>query len=108
MIKPKKHKKQELKGDLIPIHQARNLGPKSAQILELIGVNTLKDLKDAGWGSCLEKIQTWYPPYFHLNMARALIGAIENKDWRKISKNDLTRARNFMKALRSGSSSELR
>ena len=68
-----------------PIQQARNLGATSARELRAVGIHTLEDLKAFGWEAAFEKLVLEFPGRVNLNMACALIGAIESEDWREIS-----------------------
>ena len=76
-----------------PIEKARNLGPKTGADLRVIGVDTLEKLTTLGWCEALERIAVAFPDRANLNMARALIGAVEDVGWLEISPSDLGEAR---------------
>jgi uncharacterized protein YdeI (YjbR/CyaY-like superfamily) len=67
-----------------PIEEGRNLGPVSGGELRSIGIDTVEKLRAVGWEQAFLKIFEAYPHRLHLNMVFALIGAIEDQDWRKI------------------------
>ena len=84
----------------IPIEQARNLGPKTAQEISSIGITTLEQLQEIGWENACIQIATAYPHRCNLNMFTAIIGAIENEDWRKISPSLKQQAKNLCNELK--------
>ncbi|MCB0355684.1 MAG: TfoX/Sxy family DNA transformation protein [Bdellovibrionales bacterium] len=67
-----------------PIKEARNLGPNSEVELKSIGINSLEEIIETGWEEVFLKLIEHYPHRLNLNMATALIGAIENCSWREI------------------------
>ena len=68
-----------------PDHLGPNLGPKSTAALAAVGIKTLTQLKKIGWEIALTKLAKSSPEFLNLNMAAALIGAIDGKHWTKIS-----------------------
>lgn len=69
---------------MTPIEQARNLGPTSGAELRSVGIESLEQLIDIGWEEAFEKWVIAYPERVNLNAATALIGAVENCDWREV------------------------
>ena len=100
IIRGEKHRKRQLKGDDIRIDHARNLGPKSAEALLDLKIASLRDLKRIGWEKTLGNLYRRNPRFCTLSMARALIGAIENIDWREIPKSDLLHARQVLREIK--------
>lgn len=85
------------------ISKAKNIGPISSKALREIGINTLEDLKSVGWKGAILKLTAESMQYANLNMARALIGALENKDFRDISTEQLQQARLLIEELKNHS-----
>ena len=72
----------------------RNLGPKSREMLESVGIETISDLRETGSiGAAAMLIRAGHR--ISLNMVYAIEGAIEDIDWRELPqllKLELTRA----------------
>lgn len=66
------------------LRNARNLGPASEAELNSIGYSSLEQLIDDGWEEVFIRLVELHPHRLNLNMATALIGAIENCDWRDV------------------------
>jgi len=65
------------------LSELKNIGPKSKQWLNAIGVYSLKDLKDMGAVDCCRILKAQgYPA--SLNLAYAIEGAIHDIHWTKI------------------------
>ena len=67
-----------------PINKARNLGPLTEAELNSVGINSLEEIIELGWEETFLKLVEIYPERINLNMATALIGAVEDCDWRKV------------------------
>lgn len=84
--------------DATPIVECRNLGPTSARHLAHIGVHTLGDLKTLGpVAAYVSLLQGHIKP--SLNLLWAMMGAVEQRDWRKINAADKKRALEHVQAL---------
>jgi hypothetical protein len=82
------------------LREARNLGPVSAEALVAAGVRSLEDLRAIGWEEAWDRLASRFPAYSHLNMGRALAGAVLNCDWRELPVEDLDALRTFQKRRR--------
>lgn len=63
--------------------QLKNLGPKSTQWLNAIGVYTLDDLREMGAVDCCRILKAQGYPV-SLNLAYAIEGALRNLHWTKL------------------------
>lgn len=63
----------------------RNLGPKTAQALAQIGICTLADLRRRGAVAAYVALKRSWPAT-SLNALYALVGAVENRDWREVQR----------------------
>jgi len=85
---------------LTRISEARNLGPVTEKELASIGITSLEQMKKMGWEEvCLQYIYS-FPKRLNLNLVCAVIGAITDKDWRRLNRKDAEAARKFIEALR--------
>lgn len=82
------------------ISEARNLGPRTEQELNAIGVMSLEDVKKLGWEEVCFRYISSYPGRLNLNLVYAMIGAVKDQDWRGLSLKDKETAKNFVAALR--------
>lgn len=80
--------------------QARNLGRLTARELNRAGIHSLEELRSLGWEEAFARWVEHYPERLNLNAAAALIGAIEDVDWRKIRAEEKARARKLLAALK--------
>lgn len=66
-----------------PITDLKNIGPKSAQWLNAIGVHNLQDLRDMGAVDCYRILKSQgYPA--SLNLVYAIEAALRNLHWTKL------------------------
>jgi len=68
----------------------RGLGPKSRDMLARVGITTAAELHSSDPFLLYAHIKT-VEPSASLNLLHALIGAIENRDWRDVARDDKTR-----------------
>jgi DNA transformation protein len=68
----------------------RGLGPKSREMLARIGINTAAELQASDPFTLYARIKT-VDAKASLNLLYALIGAIEDRDWRDVARDDKTR-----------------
>lgn len=83
-----------------PIIEARNLGPKSVELLESLDIYTLEELVERGWEDVFLMLAQAYPEYLNLNFAYAMIGAIKDIHFNDVSKTDKEDARIYVKQLK--------
>lgn len=88
------------KAQKTPIIKARNIGPVTASILPLLGIETLEDLRKLGWEEAAMRVLSEHPRFIHLNMLRALIGAFYGRDFRDIPAKDLEMAKKMVALFR--------
>ena len=81
------------------IQQARNIGPTSAAELITAGIHTREQLIEIGWEEALIRLVRLHPHRLNLNMACALIGAVEDVDWRAVPQSEKARARELIREL---------
>lgn len=86
--------------DSLPIEKARNLGPASGKLLRQVGVENLEQLRREGWEVVFDRLVRKFPESLNLNMAMALLGAIEDCDWRVLPPVLKREARAFVNNLR--------
>ncbi len=73
-----------------PLDALRGLGPKSREMLARVGVTTATELQASDPFTLYARIKA-IEPAASLNLLYALIGAIENRDWREVARDDKTR-----------------
>ncbi|MGE4107653.1 MAG: YdeI/OmpD-associated family protein [Bacteriovoracia bacterium] len=83
-----------------PIETARNLGPMSGVDLRGIGIDTIEKLRSAGWEDAFQRVVENAPKRLNLNFALALIGAVEDLDWRKVSGGMKLEAKTLIRELK--------
>ena len=67
----------------------RGLGPKSRQWLGAIGITSPDELKAQDPFVVYARLKATQPGV-SLNLLHALIGAVENRDWRDVAREDRT------------------
>lgn len=67
-----------------PISGARNLGTLTAGELNSIGIKSLEQMRELGWQEVCFRYSEAFPKRLNLNAFSAIIGAINNQDWRAI------------------------
>ena len=88
---------------MTPLEDARNLGPTTAAELATVGIATLEHLRAIGWAEAFERWIVAYPERLNLNALTALIGAVEDEDWRRLPADRQTEARALVQELRASS-----
>jgi hypothetical protein len=82
------------------ISDFKNLGPESERLFHKAGIKTAAQFKKLGWKKTMVLLCESNPKNNHSIFAYAVIGALENKFWSRISDEAKQEAREFMKALR--------
>jgi uncharacterized protein YdeI (YjbR/CyaY-like superfamily) len=67
-----------------PIEAARNLGITTGMDLRAVGISTLEQLQRVGWEKALAKVVEICPHQLNLNFFRAVVGAAEGQDRKKL------------------------
>ena len=70
------------------IIKLRNIGPKSARMLEEIGISTVEDLQKFGSVNAYIKLKFFFPDQISLNFLWAMAAGLQNRDWRDLSDNE--------------------
>lgn len=73
----------------VPLAQARGIGPASLELLGRLGVNTLAELRAADPIDLYARARA-AQPRTSLNLLWALIGAVEDRDWREVARTERT------------------
>lgn len=92
----------ESKNKRIPIEKARNLGPVSAAEMQALGIHYLDQIEAMGWEEFCILYTEMFPHRLNLNAFAAIIGAIENQDWRKIDANSKASAKRLIERIKKG------
>ncbi len=69
----------------------KGLGPKSEKQLNAIGINNKSDLEKIGALNAFIKLSENSSNNISLNFLYALVGALENKHWQEIAKDEKQR-----------------
>lgn len=86
----------------IPIEKARNLGPTTAAEIKSLGFCFLDEIETIGWESfCVRWIER-FPERLNLNAFTAVIGALEDCDWRELDSELKDEARQLIREIKSG------
>lgn len=72
-----------------PLAALRGLGPASAAALAAVGIGTAAQLRDADPFELYALLKR-RDPRTSLNLLYALIGAIEDRDWREVARRERT------------------
>ncbi len=78
-------------GDVVAsgsIINLRNIGPKSARLLEQIGVSTIEDLHELGSINAYIKLQFSFPDEISLNFLWAMYAGLQDRDWRGLGEQE--------------------
>jgi DNA transformation protein len=69
---------------MTPIHKALNIGPKSAQWLEAVGIQTEADLEALGAVEAYRRVKAAFPGRVSLNLLWGLQGALLDLPWNEL------------------------
>jgi len=69
---------------MIPINNLPNIGPKSAQWLESVGICTEEDLEELGAVEAYRRVKAAFPDKVSLNMLWGLQGALLDLPWNEL------------------------
>lgn len=82
------------------VSDLKNLGPTSEKEFLKAGIKTANQFVKLGWKKSLEKLVKSNPKNRHSIFAYALIGALQNKEWNRISDEDKLEAKEFVASLK--------
>lgn len=71
------------------LSELRGLGPRSVAMLTQLGISSPQALRQQDPFAVFARLRAQHPRV-SLNLLYALIGAIENRDWREVAQNDRT------------------
>ncbi len=70
------------------LRDLKGLGPKTEEQLGAVGINTPEDLRDVGALGAFVRLRKESSINPSLNFLYAMIGALENRSWLDIAKNE--------------------
>lgn len=82
------------------VSDLKNLGPSTEKAFAEIGIKTAKQFKKLGWQKTMTLLIKRNPKNNHSLYAYALIGALENIEWNRISDKQKKAAQEFCGKLR--------
>lgn len=82
------------------IAELKNLGPATEKHFHKAGIKTVAQFKSLGWKKALEKLVKSNPKNRHSIFTYALIGALKNQEWFRISEDEKREARAFTGSLK--------
>jgi len=82
------------------ISDLKNLGPSSEKEFHQAGIRTPRQFQKLGWKKALQKLVKVNPKNAHAVYAYALIGALSNKEWFRLSVSEKEGAQAFTRKLR--------
>lgn len=84
----------------VKLTDLKNLGPVSEIEFKKAGIVTVQQFVKLGWKKSMSKLAHANPKNINTIFAYAIIGALKNQYWSKISGEDKLEARDFMKELK--------
>lgn len=82
------------------ISDLKNLGPVTESAFKKAGIKSVSHFVKLGWKAAMKKLVKSNPKNRHAVFAYALIGALSNIDWNRISENEKQEAKDFCKGLK--------
>lgn len=79
-----------------PIEASRNLGVATGADFRSVDISTLEQLKRIGFERALNKVCDIYPHRLNLNFFYAVVGAIEDQDWKKLDPDLKAQAKDLL------------
>ena len=90
---------QEALAKAVKITDLKNLGEVTAKQFASVGIKTAPQFIKLGWKKTMQKLVEKDPKYRHSIYAYALIGALTNTEFSRISAAEKEEARNFVHAM---------
>lgn len=81
------------------ISDLKNLGPKSEKEFHKAGIKTVKQFQKLGWKKTMVKLTKSNPENRHSVFAYAIVGALTNRDWQALSKEERQEVQEFVRSL---------
>lgn len=82
------------------ISDLKNLGPASELAFKAAGILSVDQFVRLGWQGALQKLVKANPKNRHTIFAYALIGALNNQDWNRLSEQQKLEAKEFTASLK--------
>lgn len=70
-----------------PVNELRNLGPKTAEWLNEVGIHSIEDLRQAGAIGAYRKLKALNPKVSFLALI-AMHAALQGRDWREVTADE--------------------
>lgn len=83
----------------VRISDLKNLGPKSENEFHKAGIKTVKQFLKLGWKQTMKKLAKSNPENRHSIFAYAVVGALTNRDWKALSKEERQEVQDFVRSL---------
>ncbi|MBY0553961.1 YdeI/OmpD-associated family protein [bacterium] len=83
-----------------PIEASRNLGISTGADFRSVDINTLEQLRRLGYERAVNKVCELYPHRLNLNFFYAVMGAIEDQDWKKLDPDLKAQAKDLLNQLK--------
>ncbi|MCC2678348.1 MAG: hypothetical protein K0R29_924 [Pseudobdellovibrio sp.] len=90
----------EIEKTVSSIAELKNLGPATEKHFHKAGIKTVAQFKNLGWKKTLAQLVKSNPKHRHSLFAYALIGALKNQEWFRISEEEKLEAREFTATLK--------
>jgi hypothetical protein len=87
-------------GQARKISDLKNLGPSSEAAFAKAGIRSVQHFQELGWKKALVKLVQSNPKNRHSIFTYALIGALKNQDWNRLSEDDKKTARDYTASLK--------
>lgn len=87
--------------DAKKISDLKNLGPSSEVDFQKAGIKTAQQFVKLGWKKSMHKLVQLNPKHCHSILAYAMIGALKNKEWFRLTEDEKKEAREYTSLLRS-------
>jgi len=82
------------------ISDLKNLGPTSEEQFRKAGIKTPQAFEKIGWKKALDKLVKANPKNAHSIFGYALVGALRNKEWFRLSEDEKKEVRDYVALLR--------
>ena len=84
----------------IRISDLKNLGPATEKSMNSAGIKKVQQFVNLGWKKTMVKLINENSKNCHSIFAYALIGALSNTDWNRITDEEKLEARNFIRSFK--------
>jgi DNA transformation protein len=74
--------------DRLPVSRLRNLGPKSATMLNDVGIGTIAELREIGAARAYARVKSASRSGVSLNLLWSIAAGLDDRDWRDLSESE--------------------